>query len=50
VPIAGPLARLFGLPADVARPRRFQEHERLTGQRSKAVLKTVTELCCRVRC
>jgi hypothetical protein len=37
------LARLLALPADRARPQRFQEHGRLTGQRSKAVVDTITE-------
>jgi hypothetical protein len=40
VAVGGPLTRMVGLPPDGARPRRLQEHGRLTVQRSKAVVKT----------
>jgi hypothetical protein len=48
-PQAGPLARLLGLPADGARPRRSQKRGRLTVQRSKAVVKTSSSCVAGVR-
>jgi hypothetical protein len=40
---------MVGLPADRGATAEFQEHERLTVQRSKAVVKTssIIKLCCR---